>query len=188
MKILNDLTAKFNALSAKEKTILYAAAAFIVIAVADRVVISPVTQKLGALDKEIADMHASIKRDLHMLSQKDRIALESTKYKSFLAKEGTEEEEFSSLMKEVETLANRSRINLLDMKPGQVKTVESAKQYQVVINLEAPLKKLTEFMYAVETSKQLLKVEKFQISVKSKEEASVKSTMTISRIILLNPE
>ena len=78
--------------------------------------------------------------------------------------------------------------DLLDMKPGQVKTVESAKQYQVTINIEASLKKLTEFMYAVETSKQLLKIEKFQISVKSKEDATVKSTMTISRIILLSPE
>ena len=188
MKILNGLAAKFNAFSPKEKVIFYAAAAVILIAAADRLVISKVTQKLGALDKEIADMQASIKRDLRMLSQKDRIALESTKYKSFLAKEGSEEEEFSGLMKEVETLANRAGINLLDMKPGQVKTVESAKQYQVTINIEASLKKLTEFMYAVETSKQLLKIEKFQVSVKSKEDATVKSTMTISRIILLNPE
>ncbi len=188
MKFLSGLTAWFAKLSPKEKSVLYIAAFFIVAAAADRLVIAPVAGKLASLDKEIADMEAAVKRDLRMLAQKDRIALESTKYKSFLAREGSEEEEFSGLMKEVETLANKAGVSLLEMKPGQVKQADSAKQYQVVISTEAEFRKLVEFLYGVETSKQLLKVEKYQISPKSKEEATVKASLTISKIIVLSPE
>lgn len=188
MRFLAGVTAWFGKLSSKEKTVLYIAIFFIIAAAADRLVIAPVAGKLASLDKEIADMQEAVKRDLRMLAQKDRIALESTKYKSFLAREGSEEEEFSGLMKEVETLANKTGISLLEMKPGQVKKADSAKQYQVVINAEAEFRKLAEFIYAVETSKQLLKVEKYQISPKSKEEATVKASLTISKIIVLNPD
>lgn len=91
-------------------------------------------------------------------------------------------------MKEVETLANKSTVYLLDMKPGTVKQSATSKEYTVTLNCEGELRRLIEFIYAIETSKKLLKTEKMQISVKSKESDTLKCSLLISKIILLKSE
>lgn len=188
MKKIQDIYAFLAHLSKRDKMRFYLAGAFVLAALFDRLIVAPITSKMQSLDKQIAEKAAAIKVDLRILGEKERIELESTKYKSFFTKEGSAEEEMSSLMKEVETLANKSAVYLLDMKPGTVKQSATAKEYTVTLNCEGELKRLIEFMYAIETSKKLLKTEKMQISVKSRESDTLKCSLLISKIILLKSE
>jgi len=188
MKKIQDIHAFLAHLPKRDKIRFYCAGVFVLIALFDRLIIAPISAKLHSLDKQIAEKESAIKMDLRILGEKERIELESTKYKSFFTREGSAEEEMSSLMKEVETLANKSTVYLLDMKPGTVKESATSRQYTVTLNCEGPLKRIIEFMYALETSKKLLKTDKLQISVKSKESDTLKCSLLISKIILSKPE
>jgi hypothetical protein len=188
MKKIQDIYAFLAHLSKRDKLKFYAAGIFVLIALFDRLMIAPISAKLQSLDKQIAEKKAGIKVDLRILGEKERIELESAKYKSFFTREGTAEEEMSALMKEVETLANKSTVYLLDMKPGAVKDSATFKQYTVTLNCEGELKRLIEFMYAIETSRKLLKTDKLQISLKSRESDTLKCNLSISKIILLKSE
>ena len=169
-------------LSKREKLILYAMASVVSLTLLDRLIISPISHKIASLDKEIQEKELDVKKDLRILAQKDKILAESTKYNSFLASPKSEEEEMTDILKEIETLANKSSVYLVDMKPGGVKAAGNSKKYVVNLNCEAQIEQLTEFMFDIENSNKLLTIEKYQISPKSKESSVARCSLSVSRI------
>jgi Tfp pilus assembly protein PilO len=149
-----------------------------------RLVVDPVFSKISSLDKDIRAKETQIKNDLRLLAYKDRILSAKTKYASFLSMAQSEEEETASLLKEIEGMADKSSVYLIDMKPGGLKEAGGAKKYLVNLNCEAQVEQIIDFMYNVENSKKLLSVEKFQMTPKSKESSVARCSMTIAKIIM----
>jgi Tfp pilus assembly protein PilO len=182
--LIKQIAAKYAKFTNQEKMIFLVASIFVIVASVDRFLISPVHSKLQFIDKEIVSKITSIKTQEDILLRKDRIEIEAAKYKGLITSEGSEEEEISSLMKEVETIANKAAVYLLDMKPSNMKEESGYKKYQVILNAEGNFAKIIEFMYNIETSKKLLKIEKLQLSPKSKDSDVLKCNILISKIIL----
>jgi Tfp pilus assembly protein PilO len=105
-------------------------------------------------------------------------------YRAFSVQETTPEEDTSALLREVETLASKSSVYLADMKPQDPKQEQEFKKYQVNVNGEAAFEKLIEFLYNIENSKKVLKIEKFTLSLKSRQDSTLKFSLTISKVVL----
>lgn len=171
-------------LSKREKIIFYAAISFVSLTLLDCLIISPIYSKIKSLNEEIQERESNIKKNLHILAQKDRISSEITKYTSFLSSAESEEEEMTSLLKEIEGLANKSSVYLVDMKPAGLKPTGSSKKYLISLNCEAQMEQLSDFMYNIENSNKLLTIEKYQISPKSKESSVVRCSISIAKIVM----
>lgn len=184
IKQLQALSVTFSKMSKREKAILYGAAVFVVFAFLDRAIVGPIVSRTQELDKEIGDKRAGIERALKIIAQRDNIEKRKAAYRSFSVEGTTPEEDTSSLLKEVETLASKSSVYLADMKPQDPKQDQEFKKYMVNVNGEATFEKLIEFLYNIENSKKVLKIEKFTLSVKSKQDATLKCSMTISKVVL----
>ena len=181
---LQTIYASLAHLSKREKFIFYVAAIFISLATLDRLIVSPISSKIKSLNKDIEENESSIKNNLHILSQKDRILSESAKYTSFLSSNKTDEEEITSLLKEVENIANKASVYVTDMKPAPIKDLGSSKKYLMNLNCEAQMEQIINFMYNIEDSSKLLVIEKYQISPKSKESGVAQVSMTISKTVI----
>lgn len=181
-----DLLKIVSGLSKREKTVLYVTCLVLALVVLDRMIIYPVYSRISALGSEIKEKEAGIARDLRMLAQQERIMLEGKKYASFLNIPESEEEAMTSFLKEVENLANKSSLYIIDMKPAGVKTEKGKiKKFQLVLSCEGQMEQLIEFMYGVENLNALLNIEKYQISPKSKDSTIVQAAITISKIAIL---
>lgn len=174
----------FTRLSKREQLILYLAVFFISLTLLDRAIISPIFSKIKSLDTEIKEKETAIRRNSHILTQKDRVSSEIAKYSSFLSAAKSEDEEVSSFLKEIENLANKSSVYLVDMKPAGIKDLGSSKKYLLNLNCEAQMEQITDFMYNIENSSKLITIDKYQISPKSKESSVAKCSMSISRIVI----
>ena len=181
---LQNVAKIFSRFSSREKVVFYGAALFISLALLDRVIINPIFSKIDQLNEEIRTTERSIKRNLRILSYKNRINSEYAKYTSFIEKFESEEEEITSFLKEVETLANESLIYLIDMKPRGLQSTESSKQYLISLTGEAEMESVIEFMYKIENSKKLLTIEKYDISPKAKGSSVARCSMTISKLVV----
>jgi len=179
---IQSIVAFISRLSKRERTIAYVVIIFISVAAMDRLIISPVFSKMKSLEGAIADKEANIKKSVRIVSQKDRIAVESAKYSSFLTSALSEEEEMVSLLKELEKIANASSVYLLDMKPVNAQNVGSFKKYAVTLNCEAQMEQLIDFMYNIENSKKMLMIEKFQIGPKAKKSSIARCGLTVYRV------
>jgi len=186
MKIINlqVLTTMLSRLSKREKFILYGAVLIVSLTALDRLIINPISSKIEALNKQIQEKDAGIKKDLCILAQKERILAEKAKYTSFLSSSASEEEEMTSILKEVEALAGKSSVYIVDMKPVGLKKSGSSEKYLINVNCEAQMEQLTEFIYNIESSDKLLSIEKYQISPKSKESSLAKCGMSIAKIVV----
>ena len=171
-------------LSKRERLILNVAAFFVSMILLDRLIINPVSSKMRSLGQEIEDEKTAIKKNLRLVAQKDKISSESEKYNSYVSSSKSEEEEMTSILKEVENLANKSSVYLIDMKPGGLKESASTKKYLINLNLESQMEQLIEFMYNVESSNHLFIIEKYQVGPKSKESSVAKCSITISKTII----
>jgi type IV pilus assembly protein PilO len=181
---LQKFTAFASRLSKREKLIVYFAIFFASLTVLDRFIINPISHKIKSLDNEIKEKELSIQSNSRILAQKDRILAEANKYSSFLSGNLSEEEEITSLLKEIEAFASKSSVYLVDIKPASIKNIGSLKKYFINLNCEAQVEQLAEFMYNIESSNKLLTIERYEISPRSKDSSIAKCSMVISKIAM----
>jgi len=172
-------------ISKREKTVLYVAVCIISLSVLDRLVIGPIFNKLEILNREIDEKETGIRRNLRMLAHKDKIISESAKYAAFLDNYDTEEEEVTSILKEVERLANKESVYLVDMAP-RTGTVERGRaiEYSITLTCEATMEQLIKFMYEVENSRKLLTITRYELGPKSRDSDKAQCSMTISKLVI----
>ena len=172
----------FAKLSKKERLTLYAAGAIVSLMFVDRLIISPVFSRLKSLDEEIREKETSIRKNIKILAQKDRIQASSANYGSFSGgRVGSDEEEMTSFMKEMEDMANKSSVYLVDIKPGAVKSQEQLKKYFVTLNCEAQMEQIVDFMYGLENSSRFFTIERYQITPKAKDSSLARCSIAVSK-------
>lgn len=171
-------------LSKREKLIFYGALFFISLTLLDRFVLYPIFSRIEELDKEIRAKESGIKKSLHILAHKDRIVAERKKYRSFATDLKGKEEEMTSLLKEVEKLANDSSVYLVDLKPAGLKKAGASEKYFISLNCEAQMEQLARFIYDLEDSNKLFSVERYRINPKSKDSSVARCSMYISKIVM----
>lgn len=169
-------------MSPREKLIVHCTALVLFLFIMDRLVISPISSQIEALNKETQKEEAAIKKNLRILAQKEKIMAESKRFESYMNTTLSQDEEVTAMLKELEDLANKNSVYLIDLKPGDVKTSGGTKKYLINLTLEAELEQLAVFMYGVESSDRLFTVEKYQIEPKSRESSVARCTMIISRV------
>ncbi len=171
-------------ISKREKSILYFAAIIMSLTLLDRLVIFPIRAKMVDLSGQIADRTVEIRQSKHIIKHKDRILKEAIKYKTLIKSSKTEEEEMTTLLKEVENLASKNSIYLVNMKPGGLEESPTSKKYILNLNCEAQLEQMVQFMYEIEKSKKLLSINKYKINPKSKDSSVARCRMSISKIVI----
>lgn len=173
----------YSRLSKNEKKLFYCAALFASLALFDLLIVSPVFNKIRSLNQEISEKTSAIKKYLHILSQKERISEETAKFGYFLSALKSNEEEITILLKEIENLADKSSVYLVDMKPQDSKG--SQNKFSVSLSCEAQMEQLVQFMHSIESSDKILTVDRYEITQKSKESTIVQCSMSVSKIVKL---
>lgn len=180
-KILNKIIARF---SKKEKRIFYIVCCLIIIFLAERLILHPVFSKLKSIDEEIYKNEQDIRKSLKILSQKEDILSEKNKYAHLIEGAAFEDEETVSILKEIEGIANKSSVYLVDLKPAGLKKTDNMNKYIVNLNLEAQMEQLVSFMYEIEASSKWLSIEKYEIVPKSKDSSIAKCNLVLSKRVM----
>jgi Tfp pilus assembly protein PilO len=170
-------------LSKRERKMLYITLFVLSALLIDRLFISPIVGRIDTLNKEISQKQSDINRFLLILAQKEKIKQMTNKLNIFLEGLKASSDEFTVLLKEIERLANKSAVYLVDMKPGGIREQGTFKKYIVNLSCEAQMQQLIEFMYNIESSHKLLTIEKYEITPKSKETGVAVCTLTIAKIV-----
>lgn len=182
---MQALSSILKHLPKRERIILYVAISIISLSVLDRLIIDPILNKLKTLNEGIEEKEAGIKRNLRILAHKDAIIAESAKYGAFLDNYETEEEEVTSILKEVEALANKESVYLVDMAPrrGASEMGESI-EYSITLTCEAPMEQIIKFMHDIENSHRLLTIRRYELGPKSRDSNKAQCSMTVSKLVI----
>jgi hypothetical protein len=174
-----------SGLSPKERKVLIFAAIIAVAALFDRLLIAPSLSQLRVVDGKIAEQQRVIEQNMRFLTRRDSIIKEAAVYKDFYTKSiQAEEAVIAEVLKKVESLASKSEITLVKVfLDGQDKQKDYLK-YFVTLDCSGKFENITNFMYAVNSSPELLKVEKMNLLANPRDVEKIQATITISKMIM----
>lgn len=175
----------WDKLSQKEKIGLSLAFAFLAVAFLDRLLISPIRIKFNALNGQIRISEKQLGSDMRNINQKEFISEEYEQYLPYVRRSGSDEEEVAKILGEIEALARKSSVYLVDMKPRKPRDVEFYKEYTVEIEAEGYMESLMSFIYQLNTSSQLLRIETLRLNLTKGGTNVLSASMLITKVLIL---
>ena len=91
----------------------------------------------------------------------------------------------AKILGEIEALARKSSVYLVDMKPRKPREVEFYKEYTVEIEAEGYMESLMSFIYQVNTSSQLLRIETLRLNLTKGGSNVLSASMLITKVLIL---
>ena len=171
-------------MSKKERNLFLIAIIFVGCAILYRTTLLPAIGNSAALNRRIQLKRRMIKDSLGLLNQKDNIQKESRKYASYAKQKLSEEEETAVLLKEIEDIARKSSVQLIDLKPYSQGKIDFYIEYRIEIETESNMNQLVAFIYNLQNSESLLKVVKFRINSKADKHDILKAYLTITKVFI----
>lgn len=153
-------------LTGREKTIFYLTSGVIVFALGFNFLLMPLFGKFSRLNREIALTRMKLVKYSWLLSQKDALL---ARYAVGVSSGNTsgQDDPLLSGLSTIEGLAQQSNIRIIDIRPDmQVKSSGQNKEALVELRAEGDAKGFFAFIYKLENSLFLLKVKKFQLSLR----------------------
>ena len=175
-------------LSEKGKKILYITLAFAALALMDRLFLGPVLDQLKTIEDKIVEQEDTIKRDLRFLAYKNKIVKNIEVFSKYFEKTQKDADVVNrDFLSVVEKLATKNKVNLIKSNPSEVKKENNFTQYFATLDCSGQLKDVISFMHSINSTEELLKITRFNLTPKRGTEGEVTASMTIAKMIV-NPD
>lgn len=171
-------------LSKREKTIFYACLAAAFTFTTYNFLLMPISKKMEELSQKIEAKKVKLEKSSLILGKKGKIEERYNKYVDNLRLKGTDEEEVAAFLSEIESLAQKNNVRISDMKPRPSKKIDFYKKFTVDLEAEGDINQITQFIYQIQDTPQLLRVDKLRLETKSSQSQALKSYMSISKVLI----
>ncbi len=167
----------------RERTLAIATVSIASAALAYTFAIEPVVRQWNDLDKKIQDKEIVLQKYSRIL--RDRQAIEKTKAeysKYFEAKRLTPEEESAVALSRIEKTARETNVRITNIKPLLYKPFSGYNKFTFRVVAESKLSELIRFIYNLQSSDQLLKVERMVLRANENDPAVIKSVLNVTKV------
>ena len=145
-------------------------------------IVEPAYKKWNQLRLEYKSASSKLLKNTRLLANRDNIEKEYDKYKDYIQKKEDKGQEIALALKEIETAALGAGVKITSIKPRGEKQLKNYQTYSVELISEATVTQFIKFIYDLESSKKLLKVERLVLSLKSAQSDLLKGTFIIDKI------
>jgi len=176
---------KIKSLGKREKILAVMVGALLLAFIFKLLIFNPLLEKMNSAKLEIEQAQMGIRKYLELVQQKEEILKSQKQIERYLSLRGTDEEKMGVILSKIEGEARRAGLSILDLNPQQaVKTKSIPSIYRVQLRAEADMKKFFDFVYSLENSDVLFKIEKLNLSAKDETSGLVKIEVSILAISL----
>lgn len=175
----------FSRFSKRERVLFSATAVVIAVIMGAIFILEPMYKKWTQSEEALEGASSRLLKNLRLLADKELLEKQYAAYKEFTQRQDSEEEELAAALKEMESIALNSQVKITSIKPKGAKPFKNYKRYIIEIIAEAKINQFLKFIYDLEGSKNLLKVERLVLSLKSAQSDVLKGTLVIRKTTLL---
>lgn len=151
-------------LSKRERVIAYFVFAGLSLLAFDRLVLSPVTNRMRVLNREVISQEKRLVRSLSVIAQEEEILKEYDQQAKKLKQTAGDEEVIMVFQSNLERLAERTGLTIANMRSQAIESGDQYKRYSVEINARATMAHLADFLFQLERDPQLFRVVEFRLS------------------------
>jgi hypothetical protein len=173
----------FKNISRREKFLGSGTIGITLIALAYNFVMEPIVKRWDVLDSEVRSKEVLLTKNTRILRNKDVIEKVHSEYMKFFQKEKlTSEEESAIALSNIEKLARGTNVRITNIKPLAVKGFGDYNKFTFRVTTESRIDELTKFIYDLQSSEQLLKIERMVLRAKEREPDTIKGILHITKI------
>jgi Tfp pilus assembly protein PilO len=172
----------FSNFTKRERFIFTFTIAFIACVFAYFFVLEPARKTWSGRRDEVEAANLKLFKNLRLLANKESLEREYDNYKDYFKTEGDKEQELAAVLKEIEAFASACGVKITSIKPKGEKRSKNYKQCSIELISEANIEQFAKFIYDLEGSKKLLKVERLVLSLKGSQSDLLKGTLVIRKI------
>ena len=150
--------------------------------------LGPVRNRFVVLHEATVLQEQALARNLAIVTPSAREAVEEDyrRYGALIMKQGSSDEENSAMMSEVDKLAGQNKVILTATKPLKGNKDADSESYAVEVEIESDMPALMGFVCALESSGQLLRVDRLTVDAKGgKNPSALHSTLLVSKVVTL---
>ncbi|MFH0771650.1 MAG: type 4a pilus biogenesis protein PilO [Candidatus Omnitrophota bacterium] len=173
-----------SSLSKREKTLFYIILTLIIVWIATVFIVKPFVDKWMKIEEKMYLTSLRVEKNRKILSFKERIQSEYDNFASAVKMQGSEEEEMAKFLTEIESLAQVSSVHISDIKPRPVKKTVFYDEYIIEVEVEGDIAQISKFIYDIQNSPRLLKIDKFSLGTKGAASALLKCDILVGRILI----
>lgn len=173
-------------LSKREKIVLAITVTVIIFSLAYNFILKPYLRAADVLEKDIAQQKAKLLKASHYLQKKTAIEKDFQDALGNLKRqEGVSgEQQIAQILAELENLGNLSGVRITDIKPKPMKSYDFYSEFIIEIKFEAELREAAKFIYEIQQAKEILKIEKLQLSIKSSDSPLLEGHLQVHKVSL----
>jgi Tfp pilus assembly protein PilO len=150
--------------------------------------LGPVRKRFNQINETIGEREKKVVDNLRILAPatRDAVTKEYSECGELIKKRGSSAEENAAMLSEIEKLASGVGVSLSATKPREPKTEPDFERYEVEMEVEAEMEKIIRLVHAVESSSQVLRVERLTIdSKKSGNRVALRAGLLVSKVVTL---
>ncbi len=167
-------------LKGKQKILIYAVISALVCIFIGHFIFFSLGARLKQLKQQTKLEEAKLKKGLEIQKQKDIISSDYDKYHVFLIVEKMEQRQIiEELLKEIERIAKDSGGSLVNLSPQEA-TEQDKGRYKADLRIEANAGQILDFLYKIQESKLLIKLDKISVGPKDEQASTLKADATVS--------
>lgn len=172
-------------LSTKEKKVFYITIVIVTFSLMDRAFFTPSLNKVEQLKSAIQLQKDSVAQDMRFLSRKEKVLKEAQLYTNYITQTIPEEDVINTeFFRKIEQLALEANVKLIKSNPAEKKDEADYYQYYADLDCNGELKNMISFMHLINTSDDLFKIVKFNMSAKRGVDNHVATSMTVAKLII----
>lgn len=105
-------------------------------------------------------------------------------YMVALKQKGSDEQEMTKVLSDIEAVAENTGIKIINMEPGKIKRINFYNYFPVDVQTEGSLKKICEFLYALESKANHFYVDEIRIEKYAARADTLKCQLVVSRLLI----
>ena len=178
----------FTRLTSRDRVAWAVAGFLVLLLMVVIIVMGPIRREFSRLDENAANQERELTSNLRLLSKgsEESVKRDYSRYGNYIKKTRSTAEENAAMLAEIEDLASRNKISLAATKPHDVHPDKDFEEYAVDVEIEADVLKIMGFLYALESSPQLLRVDRLVLDSKAAKEPGVlKGSLTVTKVVTL---
>ena len=172
-------------LKRNQKIIIYLCLEALSVFLIERFLISGLRQRLRNLHQQIRLAEARLKKDLEIQKTKDKILADIDYCQPYLKMAATNEKQIiAELLRGIEGITRASGGSIVNLNPQEeVEQAKAYRKYKAVFRLEVNFQQLLNFLYKVQESKLLIKLDRFSVVSKDEQAKTLRVDGTVSMAV-----
>ena len=170
-------------LSKRQRVLLGVTVALVSLAALQQFVYGPIVDRFHELDEEVLLKEGQLRRNLKTLATREAV-LKSAPSSAYASTVRSPEEAIGGLLAEIEELARKAGLTLVNVRPKPATKIDVGTQYPVELEFETEMSPLIKFIHGLHSSNHLVRVSQLRLDPKGGRGPQVKVYLLITKTVL----